>query len=194
MIPLKPYIRAEIIRDILSNSYRPKKTDCSNLFSEIDGPFEIISNYFNLNFKYIENGEWVDIENFCAIVIEKNIWINEPILNLINKKFPISGCAILKMDPNSVYDWHTDADRGVCINILLTFDHFSECLFYDEEEILVLDYQPNKGYLFNNQKMHKIKNFEKTRYLFSLQFVDDKNKLDYNTVYKWMNKNNLIIK
>jgi hypothetical protein len=188
------YELAEFIRDICPNLYTPTKKDCSNLFSEIDGSFEIILNYFHSDFKHIKDSEWIVIEGFFVSVIDKDMWINEQLFKLIDKKFPILRCAIIRMDENSIYNWHTDADRGVCINMLLTCDHFSECLFYDEGNIIVLDYQPNKAYLFNNQKFHKIKNFEKTRYLFSLQFVDDKNKLNYDTVYNWMNVNDLIKK
>jgi hypothetical protein len=185
-----PYKLAEIIHDTCT----PSKKDRSHLFSEISESSEIISNYFNSDLENMQNYEWSYNVGFGYIVIEKNIWINEPILDLINKKFPIFVCTILKMEKNNIYEWHRDTDRGVCINMLLTHDHFSKCFFYDEKKIITLDYKPNKFYLFNNQKFHKIKNYEKTRYIFSVSFVDKKDKLDYNTVYDWMNTKNLIVK
>jgi hypothetical protein len=198
------HIQAESIHDTLPQFCRQfcrqNKKDCSNLFSEIKGSFETISNYFNSNFKYIENTKCTLIYEASFIEIEKNIWINDPILNLINEKFPIDFCFIMKTEKNSMYDWHVDPDRKVSINMLLTNDHFSECIFYDEGEIFVLNYQPNKFYLFNSQILHKVKNnvadeqFGKTRYLFTVHFVDEKDKLDYDIVYNWMNQNNLIVK
>ena len=185
-----PHKLAEIIHDTCT----PSKKDRSHVFSQISESSEIISNYFDSEFKHTQNHQWSDRLGFDYVVIEKNIWINEPILDLINKKFPVGACIVMKMEKNDIYEWHRDADRGVCINMLLTHDHFSECFFYDKKETIILDYQPNKFYLFNNQKFHRIKNYEKTRYLFSVCFLDEKDKLDYNTIYTWMNTNNLIVK
>jgi hypothetical protein len=164
----------------------------TNLFSEIIGSSEIIPNYFDSNIKYNGDTEWIDIFGFDAVKIEKNIWIKERILDLVNKKFPIFACGILRINSNSTYDWHVDDERGVCINMLLSFDHFSKCCFYENNEVIILNYKKSKFYLFNNQKLHMVENFEKPRYLFSIQFVDKKEKLDYNTVYSWMTINNLI--
>lgn len=165
----------------------------TNFFAEIKGSSQIIYDYFINHIQNVENLEWINIFEFDAIPLEREIWIRESILNLVNEKFPIFGCAILRVNSNSIYDWHVDEERGVCINMLLSFDHVSKCFFRENGEIITLDYKKHKFYLFNNQKLHMVENFEKPRYIFSTKFVDNKHKLNYKTVYDWMIENKLIL-
>lgn len=165
----------------------------TNFFAEIEGSSEIVYDYFTNHIQNAENLEWINIFEFDAIPLKKEIWINEPILNLVNQKFPIFGCAILRVNPNSTYDLHVDEERGVCINMLLSLDHFSKCCFHEDGAVVTLDYKKYKFYLFNNQKLHMVENFEKPRYLFSIKFVDNKHKLNYNTVYNWMVESKLVV-
>ena len=52
----------------------------------------------------MQNHQWSDKLGFDYVVIEKNIWINEPILDLINKKFPVGACIVMKMEKNDIYE------------------------------------------------------------------------------------------
>jgi hypothetical protein len=129
---------------------------------------------------------------FPAIEIKKRIWMQEPILNIVNKKFPIMLCGIIKVDANSMYDWHVDTDRGASINMLLSCDHYSKCLFFYKKNEVELKYKPNKFYIFNNQILHKVENFDQPRYMFTLQFKGHKNTMTYKKLYEWMYSNNFL--
>ncbi len=188
----------------------------SKLFCEFKQESEIITNFYDENkekfdtitwnqkplarniYRSISEKEEIEKDNtgmyygFHAIEIKKSIWKREPLLELVNEKFPIMMCGILKVKANSIYDWHVDTERGVCINMLLSFDHLSECIFSHQKNITELKYKPNKFYLFNNQILHKVKNFDAPRYLFSLQFQENKTKLTYEMIYNWAKKMELI--
>lgn len=164
-----------------------------NLFAEIRGSSEVINGYFDSQIKYIGDREWINVFGFDAIKVKKQIWIKESILKIVDEKFPIFDCGILRVNRNSTYNWHIDDERGVCINMLLSFDHLSRCLFSDNGKLVTLNYKKNKFYLFNNQKLHMVENFQKPRYLFSIEFVAKKDELAYDTVYDWMIGNKLII-
>lgn len=105
-------------------------------------------------------------------------------------------CGIVKMNPYQIYDWHIDVgekrtNRGVCINALIS-ESPSMVLFSENLEnlasqggtswqagIIPFTYEFEKVYLFNPTIQHSVYNFEKTRYLFSLQFELDYTQLSY---------------
>jgi hypothetical protein len=129
--------------------------------------------------------------------VEKKYWIKEPLLARINQQFPIEKCGIMKMDPCTTYDWHTDETRGVCINWLI--EHTSSfCLFgesIDEYNLSVIrvPYEANKFFLFNNQIPHTVTNFEGNRYLFTVVFEKQKDDLCYKDVYNWCKEQDLLV-
>ena len=101
---------------------------------------------------------------------------------------------VLKLDPYTCYDWHTDTRRGVGINMLLTPHARSICAFTPNKKGIVfkieeLQYKPATYYLFNTQVSHTVYNFETTRYLMSIEFVKDKDELTFEDLVKDIRNN-----
>jgi hypothetical protein len=130
--------------------------------------------------------EWVDYFNFKAKLVPPEILFKDDFFKWLVKRYDfIAG--ILKLDPYTCYDWHTDTRRGVGINMLLTPNARSFCVFApdrDEEvfKIEELSYKPNTYYIFNTQVEHTVYNFETTRYLLSIEFAKEKHKLKFEDV------------
>ena len=81
---------------------------------------------------------------------------------------------ILRMDPYTCYNWHTDDDRKVSINLLLehgkshtVFGAVDSPNFKVEE----LEYQAHTYYLLDVTKPHMVLNLDKPRYMFSVEFL-----------------------
>ena len=55
-------------------------------------------------------------------------------------------------------------------------------------EFIELKYKPQKYYLFNAQVAHTVYNFKDTRYLFSVDFEEDRTKLTYNQLLAEMRR------
>tara|TARA_R110000787_G_scaffold72550_2_gene161723 strand:- start:1694 stop:2209 length:516 start_codon:yes stop_codon:yes gene_type:complete len=128
---------------------------------------------------------WRDYFNFEAIRVRNRELEEDQFFANLHEHFPYK-CAIVKLKPNHFYNWHVDARRNVCINLVLepVNSHTIFCHNYGEilGEFEELKYEANTCYLFNNSIYHTVLNFESPRYLFSLEF-DDK-KLKFNDVYK----------
>jgi hypothetical protein len=144
-----------------------------------------------------ENSVWYPYIGWDVNLVPREVILEEPILSAINKKFIINRAAVLMSEPYQNYEWHTDQYRGVCINMLLSHDHMSHCLFgtrKNETNVYFheLKYQPSTFYIFNNQFPHSVINFDKPRYLFSLEFVDSVDSLLYPEVYKWCKNEGLV--
>lgn len=146
---------------------------------------EALSYFLNLD-------TWQNHHGFDLVVVDERIWSCELLLNVINQKFKIAHCTILKIDANVNYNWHTDSSRGLAINMLVR-DGRSHCLFGFEQDsyndkFVELKYNPHTFYLFNTQHRHSVINFDSPRYLFSVEFAEDKTQLTYNEVYNWCNE------
>jgi len=146
--------------------------------------------------KYFENNKdslvYNDYYGFKVADVPKETWLQEPVLKNVNDIFKIDGCGIIKLEPYRCYKWHQDAQRGVSINLLLTPEIHSYTLFgnssqdsEDQFDIVSLSYEPNSFYLFNNQAMHTIVNFDQPRYLFTTEFVATKDVLSYRDLFTW---------
>ena len=111
-------------------------------------------------------------------------WIDKDAgLTSLHKLYPLKMLGLLRIPPNSIYDWHKDEYRLSTVNMLIKHDH-SHCLFGKSRDnyyinITELSYQPYTYYLFNNQQYHSVLNFNKPRYLFSLYFDKE---LDYTSL------------
>jgi hypothetical protein len=131
---------------------------------------------------------WVKYYNFMAIPVPHEIFGTEPFLaHLAGKRKFHAG--ILRMEPNTCYNWHVDTDRKVGLNMLLSDDGKSRCLFLDGEPGVVfktheLQYEPDTYYAFNTQVPHTVLNTEDPRYLFSLEFLEEDRGLTFNELCK----------
>lgn len=143
------------------------------MYKEINTKPEFINKWFNENRTAINDFE--DWAGFDVFKLDKHLFIqNEPILNDVNNAFEIVNMAILKMDPHKFYKPHTDNFKKCKLNMLLTTQHMSHCLFIDDDSNIVeVPYEENTLYIFDTTKIHMIINFEKPRYLFSVSFNND---------------------
>ena len=135
-----------------------------------------------------DNLKFNEYYGFDISLIDKDIWLSEPLLNEVNKKFKIKDCAYLKLNSYTNYKWHKDVIRGASINMLMTPDAKSYTLFGEEKsedqiEFIKLDYESEYFYLFNTQMIHSVFNLDKTRYIFSVEFEKNKNELTYAELY-----------
>jgi hypothetical protein len=128
---------------------------------------------------------WQDYYNFKAIQVPVEMLSKDPFLvDLFRKHSFVAG--IVQLSPYVCYDWHMDTRRGVGVNMLLTPEVKSHCLFTSTEgaqfpfEELV--YEPDTYYLFNTQVRHTVINFYEPRYLFTLEFAADKDQLSFESL------------
>jgi hypothetical protein len=134
--------------------------------------------------------QYVDYYGFSISPIDLELVLQEPILQIINESHKIKSGAIVKLESNRCYKWHQDAVRGVSINMLL--EHQDSFVLFgnsvsdseDQFDIARLDYNIGDLYLFNNQCMHTVINFNNTRYMFTLEFEEDKSSLTYENFYE----------
>ena len=125
---------------------------------------------------------WQDYYNFKAIQVPVEMLSKDSFLvDLFRKHSFVAG--IVQLSPYVCYDWHIDSRRGVGVNMLLTPEIKSHCLFTSTEgaqfpfEELV--YEPDTYYLFNTQVRHTVINFYEPRYLFTIEFAKNKDQLSF---------------
>jgi hypothetical protein len=165
-------------------------------YQKINKPSVFINDYFQSSIKY-HNWQIYRGWNSTEIPLEQTL-NNEPVLKTLDERFKIAHLGILLMDPNNFYKWHVDGERGVSINMLLTYDSPSYCLFGDpnyenitQTEFIKLEYQPNTFYIFNTQWPHSVINFDKPRYMFTVMFEQTKESLTFKDISNWALDNNI---
>jgi hypothetical protein len=161
--------------------------DTESCYYEVKTKSEVISNLFPT----ILDDQWLLYHGFNTLPIPNDIVLKEPFLNKLNSKFKIKQAGILLIEENSFYKWHIDGLRGVGINMLLSHVN-SHCLFtehdYDKKtqaKIVELEYKQDTFYIFNTQNPHTVINFNGPRYMFSVEFEQDKTLLTYDNVKNW---------
>ena len=125
----------------------------------------------------VPNDYWVTYYNFKALPIPKETLLDEPLIADLVSVFPDLHTGVLKMEPNTCYNWHTDTDRAVGINMRLN-DAPSHCWFTQNSDKLTtdvreIDYELGRYYVFNTKIPHIVFNGDKPRYLFSLELLGD---------------------
>lgn len=155
----------------------------------------IIPKYFK------ENKDSMQFFNYIgwrASPVDHDFIVSEPVLNFLNKVSPIEKAGFIRMEPNHCYDWHTDMQRGLSINMLMTPDHDSHTLFGNRGNELLnfptieLHYKPDTFYLFNTQIPHMVINTDQPRYLFTVEFHKQKEELSYRDMFVACYKSQLI--
>lgn len=147
---------------------------------------EFLQSYFYTN---LSSFEWFDYYGWEGTPIDEDIYLQEPLINKINDLgYEMKGCGFLKMNPYRQYNWHCDAKRKVSVNMIMTPDIKYYTLFgnstesEDQFEFVTMEYEANTMYLFNTTMMHSIINFDKPRYLFTIEFEDEN--LRYEELYE----------
>jgi hypothetical protein len=136
----------------------------------------------------VDSHNWKQYYNFRAVPVPGEILWEDPFLgNLAGKRAFHAG--ILRIEPNSCYNWHVDTDRKVGLNMLLSDDGQSRCLFMDGDPGVVfktheLEYKADTYYVFNTQVPHMVINTTKPRYMFSLEFLGQDRGLTFDELCK----------
>tara|TARA_R110000824_G_scaffold93810_4_gene226848 strand:+ start:273 stop:773 length:501 start_codon:yes stop_codon:yes gene_type:complete len=128
------------------------------------------------------NTEWVKYFNFTACLIDNNILTKDKFYKWLYERHPFKA-GVLKMESKTMYNWHTDSSRGVCVNTLIPTPHTSFTFFRENEELnhslIELRYSPGARFLFNNQKDHMVLNYGSPRFVLTTEFLEDKDNLTY---------------
>lgn len=127
--------------------------------------------------------EWVSYYSFAALPVPDAFIEEDPVLNALRRSGLSFKAGVLRMSPNTCYNWHVDTDRRVGVNLLLQHGT-SHCLFQNGEFGLTMSvheliYQPDTYYVFNTQVLHTVINLTGYRYLLSLEFTDKDAGLTY---------------
>jgi hypothetical protein len=136
----------------------------------------------------ISPADWMPYYNFDAKPLPHELIFKDEFFVWLAQRYDfIAG--VLRLDPYTCYNWHTDTRRGVGVNMLLTPNTRSFCAFGIDSDQLVfkieeLKYKPSTYYLFNTQVPHTVYNFETTRYLMGVEFAKDRDELSFNDLLK----------
>lgn len=128
--------------------------------------------------------EWFEYFDFDVILLPEELIKKDAFLTEIFSQFK-ARAGVIRLRPNVCYNWHTDEERGVSINMLLTPEVRSTCLFaagvgeLTQFNIDELVYEPETFYLFNTQNTHMVINYDSPRYLLTVEFELDKTQLTF---------------
>ena len=137
----------------------------------------------NLYVYAMNSPNWTQYYNFMAVQVPRDILqLDSFLVGLADKRTFHVG--VLKMEPNTCYNWHVDTDRKVGLNMMLSDDGNSRCLFLDGEPGVVfktreLKYAPDTYYAFNTQVPHMVLNTTRPRYLLSVEFLEKDRSLTF---------------
>ena len=133
------------------------------------------------SFNKVEGGYY----GWDGYVLPLDIMVKEPILKKLHDMYTIKIAGFITMEPFTTYDWHVDTNRGVSINMIMTPNANSICMFgsrgkYEEQrKFIELKYNPQTFYAFNTSYLHQVINFDQPRVMFSLEFEKHKSQLTY---------------
>lgn len=126
---------------------------------------------------------WTKYYSFSAMEVPEELIDSDEFLSELRTIRNFRG-GILRMEPNTCYNWHVDTDRRVAINMLLCDDGNSKCVFAPNgfeivNPIVELKYKPSTYFAFDTKSYHTVLNFSEPRYLFGLEFIGDDKNLTY---------------
>jgi hypothetical protein len=126
--------------------------------------------------------EWMTYYNFRALPVPVTILLKDPFFTKLAERHSFHA-GILRMPGSTCYNWHTDTERKVSINMLLQ-DVQSDCLFMDGEPSITfrcrkVPYFPETYYAFNTQVPHMVINHVGDRYMFSVEFLGSSKDLTF---------------
>ena len=127
--------------------------------------------------------EWVPYFNFLACQIDPEVFLlQDNFYSWLYQRHKYKA-GILCMESKTIYNWHKDTNRGVCINSLIYTPNISYTYFRESSEVTnkvtELPYQPGARFIFNNQEEHMVVNHTGIRLMLSLEFEEDKDNLSF---------------
>jgi len=164
----------------------------SNCYAKLVGKADFLLHYCRWLILHADN--WTEHFGFDAIELHRDVIDEEPVLAEVNKIQKIGKLGLLRVKSKSFYDWHVDAFRLSCINLLVSDDHHSHTLFGKKldsrnREIIELPYEKGRYYIFNNQMEHCVCNLDEDRYLFSIYFEEE---IVYEDLYQCVKSSKLL--
>jgi hypothetical protein len=132
------------------------------------------------------HSDWFDYYGFQCLQLDTNqVAEHCHFIKQLDQWLSIQHLGITKMTPMQYYRLHTDANRGVSVNMLISHEH-SHCVFVDDTQMLELEYQPGVFYVFNSQIPHTVLNLSGIRYSFQLEFQEPKQVLSFNRALRYI--------
>jgi len=126
--------------------------------------------------------KWMPYFDFIATPIPIDVLLKDNFYSWLYDRHKYKA-GVLKMESKTIYNWHTDLNRGVCINSMIETPNTSYTFFRNHLDlrhtVTELQYHPGSRFLFNNQKEHMVINYEGTRMMLTIEFEEDKNELTY---------------
>lgn len=126
--------------------------------------------------------EWIPYFNFIATPIPIKILLKDDFYFWLYGQHKYKA-GVLKMENKTMYNWHKDSNRGVCVNSMIATPNTSYTFFREQPEVqnkvIELQYYPGSRFLFNNQKEHMVLNYDGIRMMLTIEFLEDKNELTY---------------
>jgi hypothetical protein len=126
--------------------------------------------------------EWVKYYNFTACSVDNNILFEDEFYHWLYTRHKYKA-GVLRMENKTMYNWHCDTKRGVCINSMIATPNTSYTFFREYSDVshslVELQYYPGSRFIFNNQKEHMVINYDGLRLMLTIEFEEDKNKLSY---------------
>ena len=126
--------------------------------------------------------EWIPYFNFIATPIPNEGLFKDNFFKWLHDRHSYKA-GVLKMENRTMYNWHTDSNRGVCVNSMIATPNTSYTFFRDHSDVqhtvTELQYYPGTRFLFNNQKEHMVLNYDGIRMMLTIEFLEDKNELTY---------------
>jgi len=192
------YVRPALMNNTITNEKTPNKHDPAP-YRKIKGKSTVVSS----RWQEALNQPWMDYYGWSVTPISQEIWKQEKLLRVINEKFKFEKIGLLRASPFFNYNWHVDTNRGCSINMLLShgkcntffakpssndFSIFEGHLLLGNSQFIELNYELDTFYAFNPQQPHCVYNFEETRYLFSCEFSEPKEKLPYERLCRWLDE------
>jgi hypothetical protein len=126
--------------------------------------------------------EWIPYFNFIATPIPLEVLLRDDFYLWLYGRHKYKA-GVLKMEGKTMYNWHTDSNRGVCVNSMIATPNTSYAFFRNaadvQHKVTELQYYPGSRFLFNNQKEHMVLNYDGIRMMLTIEFLEDKNQLNF---------------
>lgn len=123
----------------------------------------------------IRTAKWQDYFNFKVVEVPRSVIASDAFLERLYRVHPFRA-GVTRMEPYTVYDWHVDDVRKVSINMLWEAGEYVTAFSLGGDmvkKIMPVTYQLHRYYFFDTQLPHMVMNFDKPRYMFTVEFAPD---------------------
>lgn len=164
-----------------------------NNFIKLNGKFSISKEVLEFA---MNSDEWYHTNGFDITIVPDALLDQDPSVKALLAKFQPHAklrAIVIKMNAMTFYSMHVDEARAAALNVLLKGQD-SVSFFGDPTEdpetfnIETVNYEEDRMFLFNTQRLHGVLNLNEDRYIFSLGFNFP---LDYDTIKEFCLENNL---